>query len=104
MKSCSEVVNQDFLDAVISSIPETSTVQTAWLSSLTAVPDMLKEECVDIPAMPRNELIVAQEQDETIACVLHFMQIGRRPTYQERQKEPAIARQLLREWKRTFRC
>ena len=33
MKSCSEVVNQDVLDAVTCSIRETNTVQTAWLSS-----------------------------------------------------------------------
>ena len=49
MKSFSEVVNRDVLDAVTFSIHETNAVQTAWLSSLTAVPDMLKEKHVDIP-------------------------------------------------------
>ena len=49
MESCSEVASQDDLDAVTSSIHKTNTVQTAWLSSLTAVPDILKEECVNIP-------------------------------------------------------
>lgn len=57
MKSCSEVVNRDVLDAITFSIHETNTVQTAWLSSLTAVPDMLKEEHVDIPTMPHDELM-----------------------------------------------
>ena len=102
MKSCSEVVNRDVLDAITFSIHETNTVQTAWLSSLTAVPDMLKEEHVDIPTMPHNELMTAQQEDPTIARVLCFMQIGRRPTYQERQKEPAIVRQLLHEWNKLF--
>ena len=60
MKSCSEVVSQDILDAVTPSIHETNTVQTAWLSSLTAVPDMLKEARANIPTMSNNELIAAQ--------------------------------------------
>ena len=102
MKSCSEVVNQDVLDAVTCSIRETNTVQTAWLSSLTAVPDRLKEECVDVPTMPLDELVTAQQEDPAIARVFRFMKIGRRPTYQEKQQESAIARQLLHEWNKLF--
>jgi len=102
MESCSEVASQDVLDAVTSSIHETNSVQTAWLSSLTAVPDILKEECVNIPTMPRSELIAAQQEDPTIGRVLHFMQVGSRPTYQERKKESAIVRQLLHEWNKLF--
>jgi len=102
MESCSEVASQDVPDAVISSIHETNTVQTAWLSSLTAVPDILKEECVNIPTMPHSELIAAQQEDLLICCVVHFMQVGSRPTYRERQKESAIVRQLLHEWNKLF--
>ena len=102
VKSCSEIVNQDVLDAVTSSIHETNTVQTAWLSSLTAVPDMLKEARGDIPSMSNNELIAAPREDPTIARVLHFMQVGQRPTYQERQKESATVRQLVHEWNKLF--
>ena len=102
MKSCSEVVNQDVLNAIICSVHNTNTVQTAWLSSLTAVPNMLKEECVDIPTMPSEELIAAQQEDPTITRVLRFMKIGRRPTYQEKQQESAIVRQLLHEWNKLF--
>ena len=79
MKSCSEVTNQDI------------SIQTAWLSSLTAVPDRLKEECVDIPTMPLDELIAAQQEDPAIVRVLHFMRIGRCLTYQEQQQESATA-------------
>lgn len=85
MESCSEVASQDDLDAVTSSIHKTNTVQTAWLSSLTAVPDILKEECVNIPTMSNSELIAAQQEDPSICCVVHFMQVGSRPTYRERQ-------------------
>ena len=102
MKSCLKVVNPDVLDAVTFSIHETNTVQTAWLSSLAAVPDVLKEEHVDIPIMPHDELMTAQQEDPTIARILCFVQIGRRPTYQEREKEPAIVRQLLHEWNTLF--
>jgi len=77
MKSSSEVVNQDVLDAVIGSIHKTNTVQTTWLSSLTAVPDRLREECVDIPTMPLQELIAAQQEDRAIARVFRFMKNGR---------------------------
>ena len=59
MKGCSEVVTQDVLDAVTSSIHETNSVQTAWLSSLTAVPDILKEEHVDISTVSYDELVMA---------------------------------------------
>ena len=69
MESCSKVVNRDVLDAITFSIHETNTVQTAWLSSLTAVPDMLKEEHVDIPTMPHDEFVTAQQEDPTIARV-----------------------------------
>ena len=55
MKSCSEVTNQDVF------------IQTAWLSSLTAVPDRLKEECVEVPTLPLDELIAAQQEDPSIA-------------------------------------
>ena len=99
MKSCSEVVNQDVLDAVTCSIRN---ARTTWLSSLTAVPDRLKEESVDVPTMPHDELIAAQQEDPAIARVFRFMKIGRRPTYQEKQQESAIARQLLHEWNKLF--
>ena len=66
-------------------------VQTAWLLSLTAVPDKLKEERVDVLTMPLDELIAAQQEDPAIARVLCFMRIGRRPTYQEKQQESTIA-------------
>ena len=59
IKSCSEVVNQDVMDAVRCSIHETNTAQTAWSVSLRAVPDMLKEECADVPTMPLDERLVA---------------------------------------------
>ena len=48
--------------------------------------------------MPLHELIAAQQEEPAIARVLRFMKIGRRPTYQEKQQESAIARQLLYEW------
>ena len=91
IKSCSEVVNQDVLEAVTCSIHKTNTVQNALLSFLTAVPDRLKEECVDFPTMPLHEFIAAQQEDPAIAQVMHFTRIGRRTTYREKQQESAIA-------------
>ncbi|KAL9976592.1 hypothetical protein ACROYT_G013913 [Oculina patagonica] len=52
--------------------------------------------------MPHSELIAAQQEDPTIGRVLHFMQVGSRPTYQEKQKESASVRQLLHEWNKLF--
>ena len=71
MKGCSEVVDQDVLDAVTPTIHETNTVQTAWLSSLAAEPDMLREERVDIPTMPPDELRKAQQEDPRINGAAH---------------------------------
>ena len=96
------LVNRDVLDTVTCSNRETNTVQTAWLSSLTAVPDRLKEECADVPTMPLDILIAAQQKDPAIARVYRFMKIGRRPTYQEKQQESAITRQLLHELNKLF--
>jgi len=62
MESCPEEASQDVLDAVTSSIHETNTVQTSCLSSLTPVPDILKEECVNIRTMPHSQLIAAQQK------------------------------------------
>ena len=47
-------------------------------------------------------VVAAQYEDPTIARVLHFMETERCPTYQERQRELAIVRQLLHEWKKLF--
>ena len=98
MEGCSGVVIKDFLNASTSSIHETKSGQAAWLSSLTAVPDLLKEECVDMATLPSYDIMTAQQEYPTMARVLHLMQIRRRPTYQERQKEPALLRQLLHKW------
>ena len=81
---------------------KTNSSQTAWLSSLAAVPDLLKEDCEDVATLPTFEIVAAQQEDPTIALALHFMQIRRRPTYEERQKEPAMVRQLLHEWNNLF--
>ena len=58
---------------------------------------MLKEVCVDIPAMPSDGRIAAQQEDPTTARLLRFMKIGRHPSYQEKQQRSAIVRQLLHE-------
>lgn len=102
VEDCSEVVNRDVLNAVTSLIHETNSDQNAWLSSPAAVPDLLKEDCEDIATLFAYEIIAAQQEDPRIAHVLHFMQIRRHPTYQERQKEPAMARQLLHEWNNLY--
>ena len=81
MQSCSGIVNQSVLDAISSSIQETSSVNTAWLSSFTALPEMVQEESAYIPTMPHDELVKAQREDPTIARILHFLQVGRRPTF-----------------------
>ena len=62
----------------------------------------MQEARANIPTMSNNELITAQREDQTIARILHFMQVGQRPTYQERQKESAIVRQLVHEWNKLF--
>lgn len=64
--------------------------------------DLLKEDCEDVATLPTYEIIATQQEDPTIAGALHFIQIRRRLNYQERQKEPAMVRQLLHEWNNLF--
>lgn len=54
MKNCSEVVNENVLNAVSSSIHETNAVKTTFLSSFTPLPEVVQEERADIPTMPRD--------------------------------------------------
>ena len=59
------------MDAISSSIQETNDVNTAWLSSFTALPEMVQEWSADIPTMPHDELVTAQREDPTIAGIIY---------------------------------
>lgn len=96
------MVSQDVLNAVTSSINESNSTETAWWSSLRATPVMLEEELSSISTISPSDLSAAQQEGTTISRVLHFMQNRRRPTYQEKQQETAVVRQLLLEWNRLF--
>ena len=90
MSGCSEMVSQDVLNAVTSSINESNSTETAWLSSLTATPVMLEEELGSASTISPSDLSAAQQEDTTISRVLHFMQNRRRPSYQEKLQETAV--------------
>ena len=90
MSGSSEMVSQDVLNAVTSSINESNSTKTAWLSSLTATPVMLEEELGSVATISLSDLSAAQEEDTTISLVLHFMPNQRRPTYQEKLQETAV--------------
>lgn len=102
MSGCSEMVGQDVLNAVTSSINESNSTETAWFSSLTATPVMLEEEVGSVSTISSTDLSAAQQEDTTISRVLRFMQNRKHPTYQEKQQETAVVRQLLHEWNRLF--
>lgn len=102
MSGCSEMVSQDVLNAVTSSINESNSAETAWLSSLTATPIMLEEEFGSVSTTSPSDLSAVQQEDTTISRVLRFMQNLRRPTHQEKQQETVVVRQLLHEWNRLF--
>lgn len=82
------MVSQDVLNAVTSSINESNSTITAWLSSLTDV--ILEEELGSVSTISLSDLSAAQQEDTTISRVLHFMQNRRRPTYQEKLQETAV--------------
>lgn len=87
MRCCSEMVSQDILDAVTSSMYKGNSAETAWLPSLTVTPVMLEEEPGDVSTISPSELLAAQQEDSTIYRTSHFIQIRRGPTYQEKQQE-----------------
>ena len=84
MSGCLEMVSQDVLNAVNSSINESNSTETAWLSSLTATPVMLEEELGSVSTISPSDLSAAQHEDTIISRVLHFMENRRRPTYQKK--------------------
>lgn len=73
MSGCSEMVSQDVLNAVTSSINKSNSTETAWLSSLTATPVMLEEELGSVSTISPSDLSAARQEDGTISdCfVLH---------------------------------
>ena len=102
MTGCSEMVSQDVLNAVTSSINESNSTETAWLSSLTATPVVLEEELGSVSTISLSDLSAVQQEDTTISRVLHFMQDRRRLTYREKLQETTVVRPLLHKWNRLF--
>ena len=84
MSGCSEMVSQDVLNAMTSSINESNSTETAWLSSLTDTSVMLEEELGSVSTISPSDLSAAQHEDTIISRVLHFMENRRRPTYQKK--------------------
>lgn len=52
------MVSQDVLNAVTSSINESNSTETAWLSSLTATPVMLEEELGSVSTIFPSDLLL----------------------------------------------
>ena len=100
MHSCTETITLDAVDTITSTTKEQSTVHTAWLASLSTVPECAAEDVEDVDAMDSSELRNAQQQDPSISRVLHFKKVGKRPSYKDRQQESAIVRQYLHEWEK----
>ena len=100
MHSCTETITLDAVDTITSTTKEQSTVHTAWLASLSTVPECAAEDVEDVDAMDSSELKNAQQQDPSISRVLHFKKVGKRPSYKDRQQESAIVRQYLHEWEK----
>ena len=100
MHSCTETITLDAVDTINSTTKEQSTVHTAWLASMSTVPECAAEYVEDVSAMDSSELRNAQQQDSSISRVLHFKKVGKRPSYKDRQQESAIVRQYLHEWEK----
>ena len=84
MDSCTETITLDAVDTITSTTKEQSTVHTAWLASLSTVPECAAEDVEDVGAMDSSELRNAQQQDSSISRVLHFKKVGKRPSYKDR--------------------
>lgn len=68
--------------AVSSSIHETNAVKTTFLFSSTPLPEMVQEKRADIPTMPRDELVAAQREDQTITRVLNLCELEVAPPFE----------------------
>ena len=90
MSGCSEMVSQDVLNAMTSSINESNSTETAWLSSLTITSVILEEELGSVSTISPSDVSAAQKEDTTISRVLHFMENRRRHTYQKNSKRQRL--------------
>jgi len=93
-------------------------VEAALASSLntTAVPESLQEllpqstmeqPTIDplpstsiLPSWDTNQLVRLQMADPTIRCLIHFRNIGRKPSAREMKAQTREAKQLLNQWDR----
>lgn len=63
-------------------------------------PEPFNREATYIPCLPREELGQLQQQDESMARLIHYRQLGRRPNHAERQTETKDVLRYVKEWDR----
>ena len=104
-KSCTEETTQNELRTIIQTVKLQEQGRVNWVSSLTTDPSILN---VDISTTPKREgsmleisdIRQAQMEDSVIGKVYSFIKADKRPTVNERAREPTNTQSLLHEWQR----
>ena len=105
MKSCTEELSSEVIQAVTHSAQVQDNGSSNWLTALTDDPTTLTLDStvLEQPStsqIDKTNLAQAQEQDRVIGRVRYYLKSGLQPTAQETCAELPATRQLLHEWKK----
>ena len=103
MKSCTEELSPEVIQAVTRSDQVQNNGSSNWLTALTDDPTTLTLDSTVLQKLPTSQidktnLAQAQEQDKVIERVQCYFKSGLRPTTQETRAELPATRQPLHEW------
>ena len=105
MKSCTEELSPEVIQAVTHAAQVQDNGSSNWLTALTDDPTTLTLDSTVLEKPPTSQvdktnLAQVQEQDRVIGRVRYYLKSGLRPTAQETHAELPATRQLLHEWKK----
>ena len=105
MKSCTEELSPEVIQAVTHSAQVQDNGSSNWLTALTDDPTTLTLDSTVLEKPPTSQidktnLTQVQEQDRVIRRVWYYLKSGLGPTAQETHAELPATRQLLHEWKK----
>ena len=104
MNSCTETVaNQEF-NVSISSICSVCKRQSIWVTFLTDYQDIVESEKLHLPnrditnQIKSVDIVKAQQEYQNISRVLWYIKAKRKPTTEDKLREPRQITKYLREW------
>ncbi len=102
IKSCTEEITIDTLQAVQSYVSEQQAGTINWVTAFTTNPKVLEDrehtESVPVNTISCDDIVLAQREDETINSMIKWIESKERPTPEQASRESHATRSLLHEW------